>query len=303
MVKGERYTVKMRIYKGRAFTYPDKIDNKEVLGNPAVVILCKKLPETYKMMEMAIDNAAPITVFASLKEKNSYDVRFFGPDGTEINLCGHASFVLCRAITEYLGVSYLKIKLILNQNIARDNLENAVIECFIDGNIVNIDLPKLPISHIYPNTEQTSIIHHKILPLMGLEASDVVDIFKSNELHDFVIHIKDCEKIRNSSPNFKSMIPYCKKLQSRGIFLTSQSSLNNFVYETRAFGPHLDTNEDIACGSVNSIIANYWNTKLLLDTMNVLYPYRWNENIVGGKQKVSVSKNKVCVSGFVTLDL
>jgi len=32
----------MKIYRARAFTYPKKIEGKEVIGNPASVVVCDK---------------------------------------------------------------------------------------------------------------------------------------------------------------------------------------------------------------------------------------------------------------------
>ena len=68
----------MKIYRARAFASPDKIEGKEVIGNPASVVVCEgKFLSQQLMSKIAVDEAQPMTAFVKQRGSDEFDIRYF----------------------------------------------------------------------------------------------------------------------------------------------------------------------------------------------------------------------------------
>jgi len=290
----------MQIFKAKAFTSINKIKGKRIIGNPAIVYICDKLPGVTRMIEFSTNSKIPMKVFVAFKKDNIFNIRFFGPDGTEINVCGHALFVASQAIAKYFKIKNNVIIYNLNPKITTGHLRKKEIKTWMENDRVVLQLPVLPIKFISKNDKETNNLLTKIVSLLQIPKTEIKTIFKSKELHDYIIQINNINTLRNLKPDFQKMIPYCKKLKCRGIFITCKSDLINCDYETRAFGPHIQTNEDIACGSINSIIAPFWSDILKKNKLKNIYSYHWYRDEIGGVQEIIIHKDCIDLKGRVS---
>lgn len=271
----------MKIYKAKAFTYPDKIESKEVLGNPASVVVCKSgFPSQEKMGEIAVREKQPITVFLKKRDNKDkeFDIRYFFPDGSEVNLCGHGSFVTTKVISQIFNLKG-QFNLFFNKNLIKNNKLAVSID---NNNLISINLPKYDIEFL--NLSKLNQNLKDIIFSLGLNIKNINSIFKSLVLNDYVFEISNVNILRDLKPNFNKLKKVCLKLGCRTIIATSKSNLKNFDYETRVFVPHSKVNEDIVCGSANCSVASFWSNKLNKSKLKVLYPYHFNESMIGGVQ-------------------
>jgi len=288
----------MRIYRGRAFTYPEKIEGYEVIGNPATVCICdKELPTEKEMSEFAIGEKAPIITFiAPQKIPDEFNIRFYNPDGTKVCICGHGLIFSSHILSKVFNCN--KILFNYDYSLSKEKIFNSKIEAVIENDLVTLKLPSFKPQKV----EGYNSDLEWLLTNIGLEKQDVSEIFKCNALRDYIVRLKDVEKLRSLKPNFNGMIEYCNNLNLRCAFITSESKLENFDYETRAFIPHSDIDEDIVCGSSNCSLSNLWNSILGKANMNCLFPYMSYDGIYGGVQSVGLEYNSLNLSGYATTE-
>ncbi|MDD2840329.1 MAG: PhzF family phenazine biosynthesis isomerase [Rickettsiales bacterium] len=293
----------MIIIKGIVFDSDTKIaNNKNAIGNPASVAILNNqadLKNTKLLQSLAVKENQPITCFIKQRSKNNeFDIRFFTPSGDEVNICGHGSLISGKILEEHFKIKEKEIILHLNEDIclgtmleSDDPIETIYIK---EDGTISIKLFKIPFDKGILNENELHVLEN-IIKILGLTESDIQNYIKSEEYHDLILILKDVNKLRNLNPDFEAMIQYCKQIKDlRSITFSAKSDLKDFDYETRVFAPHINVNEDIVCVSVNSVTSDYWSRKLSKKSLNVLYPYHWNENICGGIQHINV-KNRYII--------
>lgn len=277
----------MKNYTGRAFTYSEKIEGKEVIGNPASIYILEKnenFPAKAEMSEIAIKEAMPMTAFIKQKISNSFDVRYFAPSGNEFSFCGHASLIAINVIKQYFGID----KAFLYPEQIK-NLE--IVATINDENLAQISIP------IYKLEKVSANINY--LSKLKLSSKDVIECFYCKELKDYIIKVKDNKILRNAKQNTSQLSKHLKADGIRGLFITSSSN-NNINYEVRIFAPHMGINEDISCGSANCSLLNIWQNKDLKQ-YKVLCPYKLKDKI-GGFEVINYDygNNTAMVGGYIS---
>lgn len=285
----------MKRYIANAFTYPDKIENRKVVGNPASVFVCKdKFPSKEEMRKIAIEEDQPVSVFIKKKKNGNkeFNVRYFFPNGKELSICGHGSLASAKIIHKLFN--YNNITLIPNRNLSKNN-----IGLLINGDIVSLTLPTY-----IPKILNKKILKEKtfqlLLDSLGLHNKDIYSLFLFEETTEYVLEI-DVNKLRNLNIDFKKLSEICKKLECLSIFITAKSNLKDFDYEVRVFAPHCNLDEDIVCGSANSVLIPFWSDRLNKTNFKVLFPYRYKQGLIGGvvNIKYDKAKNNIRLSGKV----
>jgi len=274
----------MKIYRARAFTYSEKIEGKKVIGNPASIIICEKnFPLQEKMQNIAIKENQPISIF--LKEKNSkkkeFNIRYFFPNGKELSICGHGSLASAGVINKLFN--YNNIRLVPNEKLLKKN-----IDITIQGDIINMILPTY-IPQILDNENLKKENFNLLLSSLNLSCNDIKSFFLFEETIEYILEI-EVFKLRNLKINFKKLSDICTKLNCLSIFITSKSNLKDFDYEARVFAPHCNLNEDIVCGSANSVLAPFWSEKLNKKDLKVLFPYEYKNGKIGGIININYNK-------------
>jgi PhzF family phenazine biosynthesis protein len=280
----------VKVFRGKAFTSTKKIDGKNVLGNPAsVVIYEKNLPSEKEMSKIAIEQAQPMTAFISQNNNDEFNIRYYFPNGSNVNFCGHATLVSSKIIYKLFKLTKFKFFIGFHDEIIKISIDK--------DNLISIKMPKYNIK--YQNSLVKDINFIEILKSLNINKKDISNIYKCEELGDYVIEITNSQKLKDIQPAFQKMSKACLKLKCRAFMCTSKSDIQDFDFEIRVFAPHGGVNEDIVCGSANTHIANFWNQKIGKKTMKSLYPFNDFKNKVGGIQYILVNKDFIMLSGYV----
>jgi PhzF family phenazine biosynthesis protein len=294
----------IEIFRGRAFAYRNKIEGKEVLGNPASIIVCEKnFPIQEEMSNIAIKEKQPISVFIKKRdnEKNGFDVKYFLPNGFETALCGHGTLFATKILSERFKTKD-KFKFYFNKNLLNLNKKVKYLDylsSYIDNNgLISLNLPKYNLEYLSLKNLNTNL--QKIVQILDIKIKDINIIAKCIEIKDYIIELNNLEILRKLNPDFRKMEKFCLDLGCRNIVITSRSNIQNFDYETRVFSPHCSLDEDIVCGSTNCGLAPFWLEKLSKNNLKNLYSYHFNKEKIGGVQFINVNEDNLDLSGYVS---
>lgn len=291
-------------YMGKAFTAENK--DPKVLGNPAATYVCDKFPSSDLMTQLSINENRPVTCFVTQTDKKEdvkmFDIRYFLPNGEELNVCGHGTIFSSLAITKHYG----KIKQIdfmpnqtLYQGLVKLNFDEIWRAC--------IAFDKCTLLNLNINSQN---LVKTLSSAFGIEVGQINDIKYCVENQDILITLKDAKTLRNmdvdskeSTESLKNFYETFKEKTIRSLAFSAPSNDKNYSYETRLINPSLDTNEDPACGSANMETATHWNSILNKNEMTVLYPHKYNKTgKFGGVQTVEVENGKIYVKGFAEFE-
>jgi len=274
----------MEIYKARAFTYPEKIDGKEVIGNPASIVVCKEnFPSQEEMSRIATEEKQPMTAFIKKQKDNLFDVKYFTPSGEEFIFCGHASLIIASIIKQHFGFQKALLNLIKIKKVIDIEIDNQ--------NLAKISIPVYGLEKIAPNINYINNLN--------INLDDVLECFYCKKLKDYIIKVKDNKVLKSIYQNRAELSIILKKDKIRGLFVTSISDKKNINYEVRIFAPHAKIDEDISCGSANCSLLNIWQ-KENLQQYKVLCPFNI-PNKIGGYEIIDYNygDKKAIVGGYV----
>lgn len=117
----------------------DTFADSTFAGNPAAMVEVPNMPSVTAMHAAAHHIGLPTTAFVTPRGDGEYAVRCFTPYA-EINLCGHATIASARIL-------FLRPE---NRDRARLTFrsENGVLRAARDGDLIGIDLPAAPLTHV-----------------------------------------------------------------------------------------------------------------------------------------------------------
>ncbi len=282
----------MKIYRANAFTHSGLIAGKNVLGNPATVVLCTEMfPSRQEMSSIALAEKAPMTVFLQPHQDNIFDIEFYTPSGERFDLCGHGTLVAASVIYQIYGFEQVYFYKAINVA----DMETLVIKSWKESDFFKINMPAF-----HPVITKSFIVNYK--KLLGID--NVEEVYLCSELNDIILVLKDAKVLRNATPLFKELAVMLSSQCIRGLFLTSPSCEPGFDYEVRIFAPHLGIEEDISCASANCSLVPLWHEKLgKIDgyEYKILCPYKSSGTGFGGIETGSYhsSKQNVFIGGKV----
>jgi len=281
-------------FEGRAFAgTADKPLGKEAVGNPAVICFTENLLPENVMRSIAQQTVSPMTTFlAPGSDGASFDIRYFTPNGTEVDLCGHATLVATYFIKNFVSEA---TNFTLNIKPSFHTSRFALVgEALPDGVAVS--------TRAYTSIPYTATaITDRIVEAMGLNVENVERIYET-ELKDYIFILRSNEDLRKAQPDFDAIIrATAKDLPHRVLTVSAPSTEPGFDYESRVFIPLLGINEDIACGSANCSLAPIWAANKNKETVKMFYctPDEKNEVTIGGIQEITVEKDRVQISSNV----
>jgi PhzF family phenazine biosynthesis protein len=267
-----------RIFQGRAFTHPDLIESKEVLGNPASIVFCEgAFPSKEKMAQIAIAEKAPMTAFVLHQYDNTFAIDYFTPSGDQFSLCGHATLIASHFIHEEYGFE----KVIFWKDGLADSLDTTNIKISGTKEFTQITMP----GHVPLNISMEQAAPY--ISLLGIPTESVMGAYECKVLDDLIIVVNDVRALRNARPNFQELAIILAKNNVRGLFITALSALEDIDYEVRIFAPHFDIDEDISCGSANCSLLPLWSKLTSAEDgkqFNILCPYNEDSGKIGGKE-------------------
>jgi len=219
----------IKIFQVDAFT------NKPFSGNPAAVCILEKEADQKWMQNVASEMNLSETAFLYRAEKG-FNLRWFTPS-VEVDLCGHATLASAHVLWE---TGYLR-----PYEIARFHTRSGVLRASRNGDLIELDFP---------------MVFEEEAPLpTGLkEGLGVNPIYVGKNKFDYLIQVEDEEEVRNMDPDFNML----KKIQARGIAVTSVCESEEYDFVSRFFAPASGIDEDPVTGSAHCCLGPFWQKRL-----------------------------------------
>lgn len=270
------------VFRGKAFVSKNKISGRDVIGNPASIVLFEgEFPDHEELSNIAKEEQAPMTAFIRKVADSMYEILYYTPAGESFGLCGHATLIAAY----FLDKTYHENNVIFVRDFEGYHHE---IKSSVSDGLVKITMPAFEPESIN-GTDYTDI-----LQATGMNGNSDYKFYKCNELHDMIIVASNTTTLREAQPKFNVLAELLAKQNIRGLFVTSQSAETEADYEVRIFAPHLGIKEDISCGSANCSLLPLWDKQLnaASSRYSILCPYNDNGKKYGGIELGSYNANQ-----------
>ena len=249
----------MKIFQVDAFT------SKPFNGNPAgVCILSENIPDS-DMLNIANEMNLPETAFIQ-KNNACYKLRWFTPL-IEVELCGHATLAAAHILWETQELD--------QDDIANFDTLSGRLTANKNGKWIDLDFPVE-----YEEEAEASL---ELVKGLGVEPK-----YGGKNRFDYLVEVESEEKVRNMKPDFDLL----KKVQCRGIIVTSQADTEKYDFVSRFFAPAIGVNEDPVTGSAHCCLGPYWKSRL---GKPEFLAFQLSER--GGTIRVRVKSERVILSG------
>lgn len=203
-------------------------------GNPAAVIPLRKWINSEDMQLIAAENNLSETAFFVKEKEGNYKIRWFTPE-TEVELCGHATLAAAHVL--YSHLDFKGEKVIFNSHSGRLTVEKSI-------DMYWLDFPAQP-----PNPVSAP----KLLP----EAIGTIPIYTGVNV-DLLVLVENESMVREMKPDMAIL----KRLDVRGVIITSKSDDDNVDFVTRFFAPAIGVPEDPVTGSSHTVLTPFWSQRL-----------------------------------------
>ncbi len=249
----------MRIYQVDAFT------DKPFAGNPAAVCILPEVRDERWMQNVAREMNLSETAFLN-ERKDGYGLRWFTPT-VEVELCGHATLASAFVLWER--------GLLAPQTKAEFHTRSGLLSALRTEGGIELDFPATPAA---PADAPPGLA----------EALGAKPRFVGRTGFDYLVEV-DCEKtVRGLSPDIGSL----KKLNVRGVIVTSAADTAEFDFVSRFFAPGAGIDEDPVTGSAHCCLGPYWSERF---GRNEFTAYQASDR--GGVVHVRVEGDRVRLTG------
>ena len=252
----------MKIYQVDSFA------EKAFGGNPAGVCILQGAADEKWMQDIAMEMNLSETAFLH-RQGDIFELRWFTPEEEE-DLCGHATLASAHILWE-TGTLMPGEKAVFR---TRSGILSAVQK---DG-YIEMDFPsEAPRAVDAPEVLKQALI--------------VPFLYVGRNRLDYIVEVDSEETVRKLEPEYSLL----KKLDARGVIVTSRSDSSEFDFISRFFAPVAGISEDPVTGSAHCCLAPYWGKLLGKVEMKA---YQASKR--GGKLKVAVNGNRVLIAGKAT---
>lgn len=249
----------MKIYTVDAFT------DGSGSGNPAgVCILEKEIPERAKQ-KIASEVNLSETAFL-LEKEGVFELRWFTPE-TEVDLCGHATLASAHILFT-LGIIPATEDVVFST-------KSGVLTARRKNDLIEMDFPS-------ENPWEVEI------PEDLLMAISSAPLYVGRNRFDYIALYESEEIVRNVVPR----LSHVRKLDSRGLIITSVSSSARYDFVSRFFAPNAGIDEDPVTGSAHCCLCPFWSRGL---GKKEITGYQASER--GGLVHTRLLEKRVCLSG------
>lgn len=243
----------------------DAFAERAFAGNPAaVMILTDPIPDDL-MQGIASEINLSETAFVR-KQGDVYTLRWFSPT-TEIDLCGHATLAAAHVLWEE-GVLHQ------NQTVTFDTKSGILTARKADDHIT-MDFP-LETPWATPCPQELR------------DALNIDPIYIGRNRFDYLVEVESEAVVKNTAPDLNA----CRKIDCRGIIITSRSENGCYDFISRFFAPRAGIPEDPVTGSAHCALGPYWSRKT---GKSKLIGYQASGR--GGIVKVCVTDDKAILGG------
>lgn len=254
----------MRVYTVDAFT------DGPNSGNPAAVcILEKEIPDRTKQ-EIASRVNLSETAFL-LKREDFFELRWFTPK-VEVDLCGHATLASAHILFT-LGI-------LPDMEDAVFSTKNGVLTARRKSDLIEMD---------FPSEDPWEVEMQEDL----LMAISQAPIYVGRNRFDYIALYESEETVRSAVPE----LTHIRRLDSRGLIITSVSSSHRYDFVSRFFAPNAGIEEDPVTGSAHCCLCPFWSRRL---GKKELTGYQASER--GGLVNTRLLEKRVFLSGKAVID-
>ncbi|WP_409300034.1 PhzF family phenazine biosynthesis protein [Peribacillus sp. SCS-155] len=232
-------------------------------GNPAGVCITDEPLADELMSKIATEINLSETAFLFPKEEG-YSLRWFTPTA-EVELCGHATLASAHILWE--------TSILSAGEQANFYTKSGLLTAKKQDTWIQLNFPVEPVTECSYPEELEDALH-------------INPQYVGKNRFDYLIEVESEDIIRNLKPNFSLL----KKIQTRGILVTSKS--NEFDFISRGFFPAVGINEDPVTGSAHCALAPYWSEKLKKHEL-----YAFQASARGGILKIQMDGDRVNMSG------
>ncbi len=209
----------------------DAFANRPFKGNPAAVIPLETWLPDDTMQSIAEENNLSETTFF-VPTKTGFHIRWFTPS-TEVELCGHATLAAAYVLFNFLGY---------DKGIIEFDSKSGMLTVSQKNDWLVMDFPAQPPVLCDVPDEIINAFDKK--PIECLRSEDYIVVFEAE----------------SDISSVKPDMDYLKKLDLRGVIITSKSQQYDFV--SRFFAPKYGIDEDPVTGSSHTQLIPYWAQKL-----------------------------------------
>ena len=234
-------------------------------GNPAAVCILDSPRSDAWMLAVAQEMNLSETAFL-LAEGEGYRLRWFTP-AVEEKLCGHATLASAHVLWESGKLNPGAIALF--------NTLSGVLTAAKFDSLIELNFPSNPPEPVDP-------------PLFLLDALGVSPLFVGKSPFDYLVEVAEDEIIKNLQPDMTLL----RKIDTRGIIITSRSTDPKFDFISRFFAPHDGIDEDPVTGSAHCCLGPYWKEKLGKSSFNA-----YQASPRGGIVAVRLEGNRIILGG------
>jgi PhzF family phenazine biosynthesis protein len=249
----------MRLLQIDAFT------SEPFKGNPAAVCFLDRERDDRWMRNVAAEMNLAETAFL-LPSGEEWSLRWFTPT-VEMDLCGHATLASAHALWEE--------HLLPPDREARFHTRSGLLSAARDGQLIEMNFPSTP--------AEPAELPQLLLSVLG---STPVQVGQSR--FDYLVELDSEAAVRGLQPDLAAL----RKLDARGVIVTSRSEQPEFDFISRFFAPAAGVDEDPVTGSAHCCLTPYWAARL---GRNDLTGYQASAR--GGVVKVRLEGDRVRLAG------
>jgi PhzF family phenazine biosynthesis protein len=236
-------------------------------GNPAGVCLLPLPREDEYYRKVAIKMAAAETAFVG-QDDEIYALRWFTANGSEVDLCGHATLAAASILWDKGYIDRSKV--------IRFSTKSGILAAKREGDYVTLDFPRDKITGV-KNSE------YDFNGILGLSP-----LFTAKTNFDFLVVVDSEEAIKKLAPDFEKL----KTLHERGVIVTARAIGKNYDFVSRFFAPGVGIDEDPVTGSAHCALGVYWGG--VLNKQNMV---GYQASREGGMVNVTVMQDRVLLGG------
>jgi PhzF family phenazine biosynthesis protein len=251
----------LRIYQVNAFT------EGNYLGNPAGVCLLPSPKDGNFYRKVAAIMGFSETAFVC-KEGNGFRLRWFSPNGTEVDLCGHATLATASILFRYgFAVTAAPVNF---------QTRSGVLTATARGENIEMDFPAEEIFGLDGDA-------YGLDKTMGVHST-----YTGRTRFDAFIEVATEAEVKKVKPDFERL----KLLPGRGVIVTARSAHEGCDFISRFFAPKYGINEDPVTGSAHCGLGVYWGYVLGKESL-----VGYQASPEGGIVRVKVLGERVILSG------
>jgi PhzF family phenazine biosynthesis protein len=250
---------------GILITQVDSFTSTPFAGNPAAVCVLERAREDPWMQAVAREMNLAETAFL-VRRGDEFDLRWFTPT-IEVDLCGHATLASAHVLWEDVHLR--------PDQPARFHTRSGLLGTEKKGAWIEMDFPATraePVARV-----------EELEAALGAKAG-----YTGRSRFDYLVELAGEDEVRGLRPDFTAL----KKLQVRGVIVTSRASGSDYDFVSRFFAPAAGIDEDPVTGSSHCCLGPFWKERLGRDGL-----VGYQASARGGYVRTRCAGDRVLLSG------